>query len=65
MLLLGIHHQKQLVRNLAKRKFYSIVGTDFEFEALAMHMASRVRAKLGGMTHQAKPLEKPRGMREK
>ena len=39
------------MKNSAKRKLYSIVRTNLGSEILVMHTASRVRAKLGGMTH--------------
>ena len=53
------------MRNLIRRKLYSIVGTDFRSKALAMYMTLKVMAKLGGMTHWVKPMEKPGGMKKK
>ena len=64
MLLYGIHHQRQLVSDSAKKKFYSIVGTDLESEALVMHTATKVMAKLGSVTNQAKYPKKPRGKKK-
>ena len=41
----------QLVRDSARRKPHSIVGTDPGSETLAMHTALKVKAKLGGVNY--------------
>ena len=52
------------MRDSVRGKLYSIVRIDPGSKALAMYTTSRVRAKLGGVTHRVKPPKKPRGMRE-
>ena len=53
------------MKDLANKKLYSIVRTNLGSKALAMYTASKVMAKLDGVTHQAKPPEKPESMRKK
>ena len=52
------------MRDSTRKKLYSIVETDPASKALAMHIASRGRAKLGGVTYRMKLPEKPEGMKE-
>ena len=54
-----------MIRDSAKRKLYIIDRTDVRFQALTIHMGSRFMAKFGSISHQAKHLEKPGGMRKK
>ena len=52
-----------MAKDLEKKKFYSIIETDLRSKALAMH-GIWVIVKLGGITYQAKPIEKLGSMKK-
>ena len=52
------------MRDSAKKKLYSIIGTDLGSKALTIHTALKVMAKLGSVTHYAKPTKKPGVMKK-
>ena len=52
------------MRDSARKKPYTIVGMDPRSEALVMHTASKIKAKLSGVIHRMKPLERSGSIRE-
>ena len=50
------------MKDLVRRKLYSIAMTDLGFKTLAM-LGIRVIAKLGGVTHRVKPEDRSEGKR--
>ena len=52
------------MKNSARKKLYIIVGINLESKAFGNIYGIRVIAKFGSMTHQTKPLKKPKSMRK-
>ena len=52
------------MKDSARKELYLIIEINLKSKALAMHMALRVIAKLGGVIYWAKSLERPKNIRK-